>query len=195
MMGSFILSLVIFCAISWTGLALQCLECLKTDSDTCEGVSVECPNSAECVVISELYHPRDIIKHSIKRGCNTGFPCDSVNYLSNFYDKEIRSYVKCCTEDNCNTGDFYIPPEPTEHNGKTCTSCYEDGLEECISDRTAQCLNEDDQCLDYIGTFKDPDHVTQERSFKGCGSPLACQYKFDALISLEELETLRFGCE
>ncbi|XP_075696549.1 phospholipase A2 inhibitor gamma subunit B-like, partial [Rhinoderma darwinii] len=194
MMRSFIISLTIFSAISCTGLALKCLQCIEKNSDTCVGVSVDCPDSTECLVVSELYRSRGDLYHSIKKGCNPGVPCNSENYISNFNNKEIRVRVQCCRGDNCNTDNYYMPPEQEEHNGRLCTSCYGDGLKECVSDRTVKCLNEEDKCVDYIGKLTDPGNNTIERNFKGCISPIACVLKFDALFGVKEVQTDTFEC-
>ncbi|KAG8550000.1 hypothetical protein GDO81_029831 [Engystomops pustulosus] len=194
MMRSFIISLTILCAISGADSDITCFQCLEKNSNDCEGKSVECPDSTECYVKSEYYHAMDASYNTVEKGCNTGSPCDVSPYISNFFNKEIRMNVQCCRENNCNIGGFYIPPEPTEHYGRTCTSCYEDGLEECVSDRKVQCLLEEDKCMKFIGTLRDPGGNVINRTFWGCASPLACEYKFGALIGLEEIDTKCLEC-
>ncbi|XP_075696972.1 phospholipase A2 inhibitor gamma subunit B-like [Rhinoderma darwinii] len=194
MMRSFIISLTIFCAISCTGLALKCLECIQKNSDTCHGVSVECPNSAECLVVSEFYHYGSSIYHSIKRSCNPGVPCNTSQYSSNFINIKLAAYLHCCTGDNCNTDNYQMPPEEEEHNGRLCTSCYIDELKECVSDHTIKCLNEEDKCVDFIGRFLDPGNNILEYNMKGCISPLACTLKYEGIIGLQEIQTDKFEC-
>ncbi|XP_069804794.1 phospholipase A2 inhibitor and Ly6/PLAUR domain-containing protein-like [Dendropsophus ebraccatus] len=194
MIRSFILSLTILCAVSWTGLALQCLECLEANGETCEGVSVQCPNSTECMVVSQLFRIRDTVYHSIKKGCNPWILCNKPLYVSNFNTKEKRIYVQCCTEDDCNTDGYQMPPLKTEHSGVECPTCFEKGLKECTSENTVKCVYEEDKCFNYIGKFIDPGNQVEEESFKGCISPMGCILKFDALIGVQEIKTDTFEC-
>ncbi|XP_069804899.1 phospholipase A2 inhibitor gamma subunit B-like [Dendropsophus ebraccatus] len=107
----------------------------------------------------------------------------------------MKTHVQCCSGDDCNTDDYQMPPQPEERNGKTCTSCFGEGMKECESDRKVTCLNKEDKCVDFFGRFKDPDQIIQEHNFKGCISPVACTLKFEGLIGLEEIQTDRFDCE
>ncbi|XP_071969022.1 urokinase plasminogen activator surface receptor-like isoform X2 [Engystomops pustulosus] len=175
-------------------LALRCLQCSGINSDTCVGVSVDCPNSTECYEKYEYYHAWSEIFHSIEKGCNPGLPCNTVNYISNFDEKDIFLYTQCCARDDCNTGIFQMPPVQKEHNGRICTSCFGNCSAECISDRKVQCLNEEDKCVDVIAILRDPGGNFKQRNFKGCASPLACEYKFAALIGVEPVQVERAEC-
>ncbi|XP_075047717.1 phospholipase A2 inhibitor gamma subunit A2-like isoform X2 [Mixophyes fleayi] len=190
-MKSILVSLSIICAFTWTVDAIPCQRCLKANSDTCVGESVNCPNATQCMVVSELYQFQNHTYHSIKKDCNPGFPCKGV-YFSNFIDVNLRINIHCCSEDNCNTDSYKMPPENIEHSGKICSVCIGEGLTECISDNTERCLYPDDLCVNYIGKFKDPGNNIAEFSYKGCMSPLACKYKMNALVGLKEVENIHF---
>ncbi|XP_075047773.1 phospholipase A2 inhibitor gamma subunit B-like [Mixophyes fleayi] len=187
-----LISLSIISAITWTADAIQCYQCVQVNSDTCEGESVDCPNSTQCMVASELHQYRDTY-HSIKRDCNPGFPCDGL-YSSNFNDVTVRVNIHCCSKDNCNTDDYKMPPENIERKGKICPICIGDGFTECISNDTEQCFHPGDLCADYIGKIKDPGNNVRIFAYKGCISPLFCKYKFCPFITLEEIENKRFDC-
>ncbi|KAG8539915.1 hypothetical protein GDO81_020124, partial [Engystomops pustulosus] len=105
-MRSSIISLTIFCALSGTGFADLCLKCLAKNSDDCVGVPVDCPNSKGCVVVSEFYYVNGTIRHSVKKDCNPGLPCNYRPYVGNFRNKEIRLNIQCCNGNCCNRGGY-----------------------------------------------------------------------------------------
>ncbi|XP_075047695.1 lymphocyte antigen 6 complex locus protein G6c-like [Mixophyes fleayi] len=193
MMKSILIYLSIICAVTWTGDTIKCHQCFKINSDTCEGESVDCPNATQCMVVSQLYQVGYETYHLIKKDCNPGFPCKEI-YFSNFNDTYVRINIHCCSEDNCNTDSYKMPPEDIERKGKICTSCFQNGLTECISNNTERCIHPGDVCMDYIGRVKDPGNNVAEHSYKGCISDLACKYKMNALIGVEEVENVRFTC-
>ncbi|XP_056399077.1 phospholipase A2 inhibitor and Ly6/PLAUR domain-containing protein-like [Hyla sarda] len=176
------------------GLALECLQCMEANSYTCDGVSVQCPNSTECMVISQLYRIDDTEYHSIKKGCNPGYPCNKVQYVSNFENNDKIVNVQCCTGNNCNNGDYHVDPLEKEHRGRICPACFERSMKECYSNHTIQCLKEEDKCINYIGRIIDPGNNMEDHSFKGCLSPLACVFGFETLIAVQEIHTVLLEC-
>ncbi|XP_075046941.1 phospholipase A2 inhibitor gamma subunit A2-like [Mixophyes fleayi] len=194
MMKSILISLTIICDVTWTVYAINCYRCLKANSDTCEGESVYCPNATQCMVVSEVYQVAYETYHSIKKDCNPGFRCESL-YYTNYNDVLLRINVHCCSEDNCNTDSYKMPPENIERKGKICTVCIGEGLTECISNNTERCIYPGDLCVNYIGRYKDPGGKIVEFSHKGCISPLSCKYKVNALFGLKHVENVRFTCD
>ncbi|XP_075046017.1 phospholipase A2 inhibitor and Ly6/PLAUR domain-containing protein-like isoform X1 [Mixophyes fleayi] len=192
-MKSILISLSIICAVTWTVDAIKCYRCLKTNSDTCVGELVHCPNATQCMVMSELSQFRNETYHSIKKDCNPGFPCKDI-YYSNFDTVFLRTNVHCCSEDNCNTDSYKMPPDSIERKGKICPSCFEDGLTECIGNNTERCTHPDDPCADFIGKIRDPGNNIRHYTYRGCISPLACKYKMKALVGVKEIETIRLTC-
>ncbi|XP_075047715.1 phospholipase A2 inhibitor gamma subunit B-like isoform X4 [Mixophyes fleayi] len=134
------------------------------------------------------------VYHSIKKDCNPGFRCEGL-YFANFDDVYLRINIHCCSEDNCNTDSYKMPPENIERKGKLCPVCLGDGLTECISNNTERCIHPGDLCVVFIGRVKDPGNNIAERSYKGCISPLSCKYKMNALVGLKYVETVRFTCK
>ncbi|XP_075046898.1 phospholipase A2 inhibitor gamma subunit B-like [Mixophyes fleayi] len=191
-MKSILISLSIICAVTWTVDAIECFQCVKANSDTCVGESVNCPNMTQCMVVFELFQLGNTY-HSIKRDCNPGFPCGGL-YSSTLNDATVRLNIRCCTKDNCNTDDYKMPPGNIERKGKICPVCSGAGFTECISNDTEQCFHPSDLCVDYIGKIKDPGNNIRVVNYKGCISPLACKYKFNPYISVKEIENKRFNC-
>ncbi|XP_075045812.1 phospholipase A2 inhibitor gamma subunit B-like [Mixophyes fleayi] len=193
MMKSILIFLSIICAVARTDDVLKCIQCQKTNSDTCEGESVNCPNCTQCMVASELLEIGNSTYHSIRKDCNPGFPCKQL-YCSDFNNAIIRVSVQCCTGDNCNTDNYKMPPEDIERKGKICPACFKFGSTECISDDTERCIHPEDQCVDYLGKVRDPGNNVKDYSYKGCISPLGCKFKFSALVGLQEVENEHFIC-
>ncbi|XP_075047713.1 phospholipase A2 inhibitor gamma subunit B-like isoform X2 [Mixophyes fleayi] len=192
-MKSILISLSIICVVTWTVDAVKCNQCFQVNSDTCEGKSVDCPNATQCMVMSELYQIRNETHHIIKKDCNPGLPCEDI-FFSNFNEIHVKVNIQCCSEDNCNTDCYKMPPENIERNGKICPSCFGDGLTECISNNTERCIHPGDLCAEFIGRFKSPDKTIKDYTYKGCISPLGCTYKWNAFFGTEQVETVRFTC-
>ncbi|XP_075047718.1 phospholipase A2 inhibitor and Ly6/PLAUR domain-containing protein-like [Mixophyes fleayi] len=193
MMKFVLISLSLICAVIWTVDAIECQKCFQKNSDTCVGESVHCPNATQCMVVSELYQIGNETMHLIKKDCNPDLPCGEI-YFSNFKDTHVKTNIQCCSEDNCNTDCYKMPPEDIERKGKICPACFQDGLTECISNNTERCIHPGDLCLEYIGRVKGPDNNIRNYTYKGCISPLGCTYKWNAFFGAEEVETIRLTC-
>ncbi|XP_075696971.1 phospholipase A2 inhibitor gamma subunit B-like [Rhinoderma darwinii] len=175
-----------------TAFALECIQCIGRNSDTCDGPSVVCKKAKKCMVISEFLHFDEHTYHTVKKDCNELYPCGKTLYASTQYELTLRSHIDCCEGDNCNTFNYNMPPGNFDLNGKYCPSCGGYGLMECESKRMIQCQEEEDQCYEYFGEIEYPvPPATGNGELKGKYCPSCAGYglrecKSKRMIQCEE---------
>ncbi|XP_075696550.1 uncharacterized protein LOC142662295 [Rhinoderma darwinii] len=182
------------CILPLAAFALECIQCIGKNSDSCVGPSVVCKNAKECMVISEYYYFEQNTCHTVKKDCNELYPCGKTLYATNQFDIGFRIHIECCKGDDCNTFNYNMPPENIELKGKYCPSCFGSGLKECKKKRMIRCENEKDKCHNYIGKLGDPAGNEMEMSVKSCSSAESCVLGFDFLIGFTEFLTVFFNC-
>ncbi|XP_075462514.1 uncharacterized protein LOC142497935 isoform X1 [Ascaphus truei] len=193
-MFSFILYIVVFLALTVTAHGSRCLKCLNRNGDTCEGESVSCKGESQCFVISEYSNMGGQVHHSIAKGCAEGIPCGSTSYVNNKMVL-IRDNVQCCSGDNCNTNNYYMPPDNGKPGGKVCSDCFKgNSSTECIGDQTMVCKHEEDKCFTYIGQLTNPEGVEVKFSNNGCMSPSICKHGFDLVIGFQDISSSGIHC-
>ncbi|XP_075047602.1 ly6/PLAUR domain-containing protein 8-like [Mixophyes fleayi] len=187
------ISLFILLVLLGSAFTDKCKSCESLTSTDCEETEIEC-SDAKCLTFSQYYYNDGDVFHSIKKGCANTAPCGVFASMTQ-ENVQIRVYTSCCNGELCNNDKFYLPPDDTTLNGKTCPSCYSKGtVDECVSDKSMKCLGTEVQCLDYRGTVQNPDQTVANYSVKTCINPNACKYKFDVLLEIKEKYRALLAC-
>ncbi|XP_075696969.1 phospholipase A2 inhibitor gamma subunit B-like [Rhinoderma darwinii] len=193
-MRLFITLLGTICILPLAAFALECIQCIGKNSDSCDGPSVVCKKAKECMVLSEFLHFDQVTFHIVQKDCNEMYPCGKTLYVSNQYELTLRVHINCCEGDNCNTFNYNTPPANVELKGKYCPSCGGYGLRECKNKQRIQCEEEKDQCYEYFGKVIDPAGNVLELNTKGCISLEGCVLGFKYMVGVTELASPLFNC-
>ncbi|KAM4652566.1 phospholipase A2 inhibitor gamma subunit B-like [Discoglossus pictus] len=189
---------LIFCLCSLSGFreayGIFCLSCYQRGSEKCKEKEVFCPEDSKCITISELIYLDGMTFQSFYKGCAGNLSCDTSSYGSTEKAHFAQSY-SCCSGNYCNTETFSMPPaDSDEFNGIECPSCFQFGLEECISTKKRMCRGSENKCRQYIGRFRKPDGKEIEFSLKSCGSSLACERGVSSFLGIKEMFHTVFNC-
>uniref|UniRef100_A0A670IP55 UPAR/Ly6 domain-containing protein n=1 Tax=Podarcis muralis TaxID=64176 RepID=A0A670IP55_PODMU len=103
--------------------------------------------------------------------CDVGY--GSASITSSMY---IQSKASCCKTDMCNSGPPEMPESETrELNGLKCPSCINILSDECESNKTVSCRNDEDQCF-YAGGRMKFGGSSLIGALRGCATASMCDY-------------------
>ncbi|KAM5132436.1 phospholipase A2 inhibitor gamma subunit B-like [Mantella aurantiaca] len=166
---------------------ITCYTCQASNSETCKHVEAKCPDGNSCMTVSEEYYTRGKTYHSVLKRCARNLPCNIQVYGNAGPGFHIKSYLKCCTGDLCNTDSYELPKNETKENsGILCPYCNKyDTLDGCNATKYTVCWGETDLCAIFRGTIKRPDGVLFNTSAQGCSSANACIYDYSEVASMK----------
>ncbi|CAI7934776.1 phospholipase A2 inhibitor subunit gamma B-like [Podarcis lilfordi] len=167
--------------------SLICESCFDQGKDCRNATTEECDDSSDqsCLSASgvgklSLLGPRVVLKSCIDRElCEETFA--SVSISSALY---LQSKATCCNTDMCNSGLPEMPETETrEPNGLKCPSCINIFSDECESNKTVSCRNDEDYCF-YLAANMDFGESSILGAVRGCATASACNY-IDGLLDTD----------
>ncbi|XP_077788638.1 phospholipase A2 inhibitor NAI-like [Podarcis muralis] len=167
--------------------SLICESCFSQGKDCRNASTEECDDSSDqsCLSASgvgklSLLGSRVVLKSCIDRElCEENHT--SVSITSALY---IQSKSTCCNTDMCNSGPPEMPETETrEPNGLKCPSCINIFSDECESNKTVSCRNDEDQCF-YLAAGMDFGGSRILGAFRGCATASVCDY-MDGLLETD----------
>ncbi|XP_073457352.1 phospholipase A2 inhibitor and Ly6/PLAUR domain-containing protein-like [Aquarana catesbeiana] len=173
-----------------------CYVCEGPNSESCTHKEEQCPDGDRCMITSEQFVADNKEYRSILKRCARNLPCDVVIHGHAGSDLYIKSSLKCCKGDRCNTAMYEMPKNVTkERKGIVCPICREyNTLDGCNATRYTVCWEEKDLCTKFRGTLQKPDGVQYNISAQGCSSPLACTYDYSEMASLKVINAIESVC-
>ncbi|MEE6481812.1 hypothetical protein FKM82_013000 [Ascaphus truei] len=203
-MTSFICTLSIFVALMSTVHCIKCKSCWNLNSTICSGNNIiDCKGS--CITYSENVTIGDKSLASIRSGCEDylsaflkNFACTKFMSIKTQTGLKAAVTAQCCnSSDFCNENHQYNNSqiESKPDNNFYCPSCFKaNTLEECVPIQNMACIENQLQCLNYIGVVQLADGSVSSYSFKGCVNMFGCLLGFAVLPGTKELKCKKMHC-
>ncbi|XP_072282871.1 uncharacterized protein [Pyxicephalus adspersus] len=148
------------------GNPLTCIQCLSTNSTSCTGNAVTCPNGYFCGTSYTESTVAGVTRYI--RSCTPQTQCDKIISVTTLYGTTKMS-TSCCTSDNCTAPILAVQPPSSELNGVTCPSCQSSQSTWCHDAQTVQCKGEETVCALHSTTIDG-----KSSAIRGCARPSAC---------------------
>ncbi|MEE6481811.1 hypothetical protein FKM82_012999 [Ascaphus truei] len=203
-MTSFICTLSIFVALMSTVHCIKCKQCWNLNTTICSGNNIiDCKGS--CITYSENVTIGGKPLLSIRSGCEDylaplykGLVCTKFLCIKTQAGLDASVTAQCCnSSDFCNENHQYknsqIDSKPASNF--QCPSCFKaNTLEECVPTKNVDCIENQLQCLNYIGVVQLADGSVSSYSFKGCVTMFGCDLGFAVLPGTKELKCKKMEC-
>nr|QDH44591.1 sodefrin precursor-like factor E [Boana cinerascens] len=162
------------------GEARWCINCTANSGVDCDGESVECENEGDfCQKATSIRSVYGQLRYQVIKGCKS--VSGSCNKFVNANTNEfwLLLYSECCYDDNCNTGEIYMPKQNTTENGLNCPSSLVIGSDQCgTGNETVPCKGDQTVCFMFAADGTGPDKANY--CMKGCISEGVCELPTDA---------------
>ncbi|XP_053255412.1 phospholipase A2 inhibitor NAI-like [Podarcis raffonei] len=161
--------------------------CRNATTEECDGSSDQSCSTVIGVGKLSLLGSKLVLKSCIDRElCEENYA--SVSISSALY---IQGKSTCCNTDMCNSGPPEMPDTETrEPNGLKCPSCINIFSDECESNKTVSCRNDEDQCF-YLAASMEFGGSSILGAVRGCATASLCDY----IDGLEETDVGSLGFE
>ncbi|KAG8550144.1 hypothetical protein GDO81_028170 [Engystomops pustulosus] len=160
-------------ALTATGSALSCTECMSLTSSSCSGSSVTCPPGYLCASdYAEIEAAGQKIS-SVMRSCAPSSECNLKGSVSMTYGK-ARSAMSCCSTDNCTPTLPSLPTRDSTPNGVTCRSCASADSTWCYTSDTIQCNGDENMCI--LQTTQMTGSMSLSSALRGCATKSLCDF-------------------
>ncbi|XP_071969175.1 uncharacterized protein [Engystomops pustulosus] len=160
-------------ALTATGAALSCTECMSLTSSSCSGSSVTCPPGYVCASVHGESGNAWTTNPSVVRSCAHPSACNYKGSLSMQYGK-ARSATSCCSTDHCTPSLPSYPRQDSTPNGVTCRSCMSDDSTWCDTSDTIQCTGDENMCL--LQTAQMTGSMSLSSALRGCATKSYCDF-------------------
>ncbi|XP_060113710.1 phospholipase A2 inhibitor and Ly6/PLAUR domain-containing protein-like [Heteronotia binoei] len=147
-----LLAVCLLAAVVDLGLSLTCEICGGI-GNTCNGSLEFCPPGEDKCGIVLLEGTGELQLRSIAKTCVPLNSCDEP-FTSVSIGKAggARTYLTCCTGDECRNITPTLPPLNTTANGKTCPACYSMNSLAC-EEEIIKCTGDQFYCLKKSGSI------------------------------------------
>ncbi|XP_053255338.1 phospholipase A2 inhibitor gamma subunit B-like [Podarcis raffonei] len=171
--------------------SLICESCFSQGKYCRNATTEECDDSSDqsCLSVIGVGKLSLLGSRVVVKSCIDTELCEedhsSVSISSALY---LHSKSTCCNTDMCNSGPIEMPDTETrEPNGLKCPSCINIFSDECESNKTVSCRNDEDQCF-YLAGSMDFGGTRILGAIRGCATAGVC-------IGLQETDLGSLGFE
>ncbi|KAM5132209.1 uncharacterized protein ACMZJ9_018996 [Mantella aurantiaca] len=130
------------------GHCLTCIECMSTNSTSCAGDAVTCPDGYVCGTSYMESTVGGLNSIRYIQSCTNQTLCNKTGSFSTLYGTTKMS-TSCCLSDNCTATILPVPPVSSQRNGVTCPTCQSSSSDWCYNTQMVECSGEETICALY----------------------------------------------
>ncbi|XP_053255521.1 phospholipase A2 inhibitor and Ly6/PLAUR domain-containing protein-like [Podarcis raffonei] len=173
-----VLSTCLFWAMLSPVVPLKCISAVNTTELSDENVS-ECKPGQNLCVAGVLNTKSVANREEVFYGCAASKVCHSGHYsFTSTQGKFLDMTIHCCSSDLCNNETLTIPDHNAlTPNGMQCPACFAAKFQNCTSDKTVNCLGNENQCVHFEGALMEGFHKGDRFFFHGCATKDFCAIK------------------
>lgn len=132
--------------------SLTCIECMSTNSTSCTGDAVTCPEGYFCATSYTESTVGGQNSTRYVRSCAPQNRCNKTGRISTL-DGTMKWSTSCCSLDNCTEPILPVPPVSLQPNGVTCPTCQSSSSSWCYNTQTVDCSGDETVCALYSTTI------------------------------------------
>ncbi|XP_068099397.1 phospholipase A2 inhibitor NAI-like [Hyperolius riggenbachi] len=172
-MAKFLLIAAVLLAITATGHALSCTECVGAGDKICKGTSKLCPEgNYSCLLMCAVTSVGSMVTMSMNvRQCGLSSLCSKTGSLS-LPNGRFRTSITCCDEDHCTPTTPSIPQYVEGKNGMKCPACFVNDSKSCSSVSWMNCFGGEKMCITQVTNTTGA--INASTVARGCATESLC---------------------